>query len=328
LVTERSPWGGEIKRGYIQSWNFTIERKLPGNILGSIAYVGTQTTHQLADYNINAGFPGSGNANLPLAKFGRTAELDMWGGYLSSHYHSLQTSVNKQLVHGLLVKGAYTWSKAIDYVDDDGWATPSRMYGFQWNRAPAGYDRTHVFQVGWVYEVPVGKGKTFVNSGPAAYILGNWKINGALSAFTGTPFTVTASGTSVNAGPSTNQQTADQVKTDVNRLGNVGPGQTFFDTSAFAPVTAVRFGTAGRNSLRGPGVFNTDLSLFREFPIKERVKLEFRTDCFNITNTPKFPNPSASASSGTFMQITSTLSTNSTAVSLERQFRFGLRLTF
>ncbi|HEY6988234.1 MAG TPA: TonB-dependent receptor [Bryobacteraceae bacterium] len=329
-VTERSPWGGEIKRGYIQSWNFTIERKLPGNILGSIAYVGTQTTHQLADFDINSGVPGSTNANLPLAKYGRTAALDMWGGYLSSHYHSLQTSVNKQLAHGLLVKGAYTWSKAIDYTDDDGWAAPSRMYGFQWNRAPAGYDRTHVFQVGWVYEVPVGKGKTFVNSGPAAYILGNWKLNGALSAFTGTPFTVTASGTSVDAGPE-NQQSADQVKTNVQRLGGVGPGQPFYDPTAFAPVTAVRFGTSGRNILRGPGVFNTDLSLFREFPIKERLKLEFRTDCFNITNTPKFPTPSgntANASAGTFMITTSTLSNNSTAISLERQFRFGLRLVF
>ena len=110
-------------------------------MIGSVAYVGTQTTHQLADYDINSGFPGSTNANLPLAKYGRTAALNMWSGYLSSHYHSLQTSVNKQLAHGLFVKGAYTWSKAIDYTDDDGWATPSRMYGFQWNRAPAGYDR-------------------------------------------------------------------------------------------------------------------------------------------------------------------------------------------
>jgi hypothetical protein len=326
-VTERSPWGGEIKRGYIQSWNFTIERTLPGKMIGSIAYVGTQTTHQLADYDINSGVPGSTNANLPLARYGRTAALDMWSGYLSSHYHSLQTSVNKQVTGGLFLKAAYTWSKAIDYTDDDGWATPSRMYGFQWNRAVAGYDRTHVFQAGWVYELPVGKGKAYVNSGMASHILGNWKLNGTLSAFTGVPFNVTASGTSVAAGPD-NTQTADQVKTNVQQIGGIGSGQPYFDPTAFAPITTVRFGNSGRNVLRGPGIFNMDLSLFRDFPIKERLHLEFRTDCFNLTNTPKFSNPAANASSpGSFMQITSTLS-NSTALNTERQFRFGLRMVF
>jgi hypothetical protein len=326
-VTERSPWGGEIKRGYIQSWNFTIERTLPGKMIGSVAYVGTQTTHQLADFDINSGGPGSATTGLPLAKYGRTAALDMWSGYLSSHYHSLQTSLNKQLSAGLFIKGAYTWSKAIDYTDDDGWATPSRMYGFQWNRAVAGYDRTHVFQMASIYELPVGKGKTFVNSGPAAYILGNWKLNGALSAFTGVPFNVTASGTSLQTGPD-NTQTADQVKSDVQQIGGIGSGHPYYDPTAFAPVTTLRFGNTGRNILRGPGIFNIDLALAREFPIKERLRLEFRTDCFNLTNTPKFSNPAANVSSpGSFMQITSTLS-NSTAINTERQFRFSLRMVF
>jgi hypothetical protein len=327
-VTERSPWGGEIKRGYIQSWNFTIERRFGGNTVGSVAYVGTQTTHQLADFDINSGAPGVGNANLPLAKYGRTAPLNMWGGYLSSHYHSLQTAFKKQMTAGLLVQAAYTWSKAIDYTDDDGWATPLRMYDFQWNRAPAGYDRTHVFQTGWVWELPVGKGKTYVNGGGAAsYILGNWSINGTLSAYTGQPFTVVAPKTSLNAGPD-NQQTADQVKGSVTQLGGLGLGTAYYDPTAFAPVTGVRFGNSGRNLLRNPGVFNTDLSLSRTFPIKERVKIEFRTDCFNITNTPKFTNfTTTDVTSGTFLQYTSTL-TNSTAVNTERQFRFGLKVLF
>jgi hypothetical protein len=202
------------------------------------------------------------------------------------------------------------------------------MYGFQWNRAPAGYDRTHVFQTGWVWELPVGKGKTYVNGGGVpSYILGNWSINGTLSAYTGQPFTVTAPGTSVNAGPD-NQQTADQVKGSVAQLGGLGLGQAYYDPTAFAPVTGVRFGNSGRNLLRNKGVFNTDLSLARTFPIKERVKIEFRTDCFNITNTPKFTNlTTTDVTSGTFLQYTSTL-TNSTAVNTERQFRFGLKVLF
>jgi len=328
-ATERSPWGGEIHRGYIQSWNFTLERKLPGAIVGSVAYVGTQTTHQLADRDYNAGYPGSGNTNLPLAQFGRKIATLMWDGYLSSNYHSLQTAFNKQFSHGLLIKGAYTWSKAIDFVDDDGWVTLSRNYGpqFNWNRAPAGYDRTHVFQGSYVWELPFGKGKSYASTGIVSHVIGNWQLGGLVSAFTGTPFTVTASGSSLNAGPD-NQQSADQVNSTITKLYNVGPGQFFYDPSAWKAVTDVRFGNSGRNSVRGPGIFNTDLSLSRFFQIKERVKVEFRTDCFNLTNTPKFGNPDGNASNGTFMQITSTLSNNSTAVSLERQFRFGLRLQF
>lgn len=328
-ASERSPYAGEIHRGYIQSWNFTIERKLPANVIGSIAYVGTQTTHQLADRDINAGYPGSGNTNLPLSQFGRKISTWMWDGYLSSNYHALQTAFNKQFAHGFMIKGAYTWSKAIDMVDNDGWVTLSRNYApqFNWNRAPAGYDRTHVFQASYTWELPFGKGRSFVTSGPASYIVGNWQFGGLLSAFTGNPFNIADSGASLNAGPG-NTQTADQVKSVVQQYYHVGPGQFFYDPTAFAPVKQTRFGTTGRNILRGPGIFNTDLSLSRFFAIKERYRIEFRADCFNLTNTPKFPNPSNNVTSGSFMQITSTLSNNSTAVSLERQFRFGLRFQF
>ena len=78
-ASERSPYAGELHRGYIQSWNFTLERQLPSNVLASIAYVGTQTVHQFADLDINAGYPGSGSAGLPYAaKFGRTQPTNMW----------------------------------------------------------------------------------------------------------------------------------------------------------------------------------------------------------------------------------------------------------
>ena len=79
--------------------------------------------HLLADHDINAGFPGSGTADLPFAaQFGRTIPTNMWDGYLSSNYNSLQVAVNRSFAKGLMVKGAYTYSKAIDYTDDDGWA--------------------------------------------------------------------------------------------------------------------------------------------------------------------------------------------------------------
>jgi hypothetical protein len=315
----RSPWPGMIHRGYTQTWNLTLERKLPQNLISTIAYVGSQSVHLLADTDINSGFPGSGTTGLPYySKYGRTVPTQMWDGYLSSNYHSLQVSVKRSFAKGLMVQGAYTYSKAIDLVDDDGSVTLGWNWApiFRRNRATAGFDRTHVLQVGWLYELPFGKGKMMAQSGVAAAILGNWQVNGVMAAYTGVPFTVSAPGTSLNA-PS-NSQTANQVKTDVVRLGNAGPGQLYYDPTAFAPVTAIAtFGTSGRNILRGPGVWNTDLDITRQFPIKERLRVQFRAEFFNAANTSHFDNPSASVTSGTFMQITS--------ASGERQIRFGLR---
>ena len=319
-ASERSPWAGEIHRGYVQSFNFTVERKLPLDFVTSVGYVGSHSVHILADRDINSGFPGSGTTGLPqYAQFGRTVPTNMWDGYLSSEYNSLQVAINKSFAKGMMLKGAYTYSKAIDYTDDDGWVSVGWNWApvFQRNRAAAGYDRTHVFQVGWVYELPFGKGKSMAKSGAGAAILGNWQVNGVMAAYTGTPFTVSAPGTSLNA--PNNTQTANQIG-PVTRLGNVGPGQLYYNTTtAWAAVTAANtFGTSGRNILRNPGLWNTDLDITREFPIKERIKMQFRGEFFNLPNTSHFGGVSSSSvTSGTFMQILS--------ASGERQIRFGLR---
>lgn len=323
-VSERAPWAAEIHRGYVQSYNFTIEHKLPGSIVTSVAYVGSHSVHLLADRDINAGYPGSGTAGLPyFAAYGRTIPTNMWDGYLSSEYNSLQVSVNRSFSKGLMLKGAYTYSKAIDYTDDDGWASTGWNWGpvFQRNRATAGFDREHVLQLGWIYELPFGRGKRMAQSGIANAIFGGWQVNGIVSAYTGTPFTVTSSGGSLNA--PNNTQTADQVNPNVTRLGQVGAGTHYYDPTAFMapPSAAVRFGTSGRNILRNPGVFNTDLDITREFKIKERVGLQFRGEAFNLPNTSHFNGvASGNVTSGSFMLITGAYG--------ERQIRFGLRLHF
>lgn len=319
----RSPWGA-IKRGHIQSWNFTIERELPSNFVVSAAYVGTQSTNMFADRNINAGRPGTATADLPLAKaFGRRIATNMWDGWLSSNYHSLQTTINRQFSNGLLLKGAYTWAHAINMTDDNGWTSvnwnsPEDIYR---NRATAGYDRTHIFQMAYVYDLPFGKGKKWVSSGPAAWILGNWGVNGVFYWFTGTPFTV---GSGVACNCPGNLQTAMQVKTDVQKLGGIGPGAKYYDPSAFSQDASVHpintYGNSGRNILRNPGRVGTDVSLARIFPITEKLRFELRGDAFNLTNTPQFGGPSTSVSSATFMEIRS--------ASGERQLRVGGVLRF
>jgi hypothetical protein len=325
-ATERSPYAGELHRGYVQSWNFTVEHKLPLDLVTSVAYVGQHSVHLLADRDINSGFPNSGTTGLPYyAAYGRTVATSMWDGYLSSSYSSLQTSVNRSFSKGLLLKGSYTWSHAIDYTDDDGWASMSWNWGpvFQRNRATAGFDRTHVFQLGWVYELPVGKGKQYLNSGIVSQVVGGWQFSGIESAYTGTPFTVTAPGTSLNA-PS-NQQTADQTA-PLQFLGGIGPGAFYYAPTSFAPVNQIRFGTSGRNIVRGPGVWNTDMSIMRVFPIRERFQLQFKTEFYNLPNTSHFFGPGGTTNSPTTQSVTSGNFMKIVGSYGERNIRFALRL--
>jgi len=245
-----------------------------------------------------------------------------WDGYLNANYHALQVAVNRRAADGLTLKGAYTYSKAINQTDDDGW---TGTINWNWapvfgrNRAQAGYNIPHMLHMGFVYELPMGKGKKHANSGVSQWVLGGWQLNGVFSSFVGRPFTVSAAAGALNA-PG-NAQTADQVKPVVEKIGAAGSGRQFYDATAFAAPIGVRFGTSGRNILRGPGVVNLDLAVFRKFPIHERVSLELRVEAANSTNTPHFGNPSANISGTNFLQVTSALPD-------QRQIRLGLRMAW
>lgn len=318
----------ELHRGYIQSWNFIMEHKFPGELVGSVGYVGTASVNGFAFLDINASqIPGSGNNGRPLyAQFGRTATTRNWDGRTHSNYHSLQASLNRRMTNGLLVKASYTYSHAIDMADYGDWTA------FRWNaasvfnrnRATSSSNVPHILQLGYVYEVPFGEGKKWANSGVPRLLLGGWQFNGVFSAYSGRPYTLTASGSTLNM-PG-NLQTPDQVKADVQKVGKVGDDGTWFDTTAFARPTGVRFGNVGRNTMSGPGVINTDLSLFRTFRVTERFNLQFRGEAFNLSNTPHFANPTADINSSNFGRILATQSSD--ALGRSREYRFGLRLGF
>ena len=119
----RTPYADHVNRGYIQSWNLTYERRLPWDMSISAGYVGTLTTHQIGFYNINASGAGQGTEGQPLyQKWGRTAGTYRFDGYLSSNYHSLQMALNKPFSKGFFLKGAYTFSKAMNRTNDEGWS--------------------------------------------------------------------------------------------------------------------------------------------------------------------------------------------------------------
>jgi hypothetical protein len=226
---------------------------------------------------------------------------------------------------------SYTWSKAISFNDNNdsgiSWNSPE-LWGR--NRALAGFDRTHNLQVYSVYDLPFGKGKKMLTSGVGSWLAGGWQTNGVLSIMSGTPFTVGTAGTSLNAPGNT--QTADQVLANVQKLKGVGPGKSWFDPNAFAPVTDVRYGNTGRNILRGPGSFQLDASVFRNFQVTEKVRLQFRAESFGITNTPRFNNPGATASSLTRNADGSIRALNGFSEVLgatgEREIRLALKMFF
>jgi hypothetical protein len=152
----------------------------------------------------------------------------------------------------------------------------------------------------------------------------------------GLPFSVSASGTSLNMPGAT--QRANQVKPSVQIIGDIGNGRSWFDPLAFAPVTAVGFGNAGFYSLRGPGAINTDLALSRDFRFSERVLLQFRFESFNLSNTPHFGLPNTNVSNmslnpdgsvrnlGGYTSITSTQNLGRDYD--ERHIQFDLRVRF
>jgi hypothetical protein len=196
---------------------------------------------------------------------------------------------------------------------------------FNRNRASAANNIPHMFQLGYMYELPFGKGKKWATSGVSGAILGDWQFNGLFAAYAGRQYMLSASGAALNM-PG-NAQTPDQVKTTVDKIGLVGDDGTWFDTTAFARPTGARFGTVGRNTMRGPGVVNADLSLFRTFKFTERISLQFRAESFNLSNTPHFANPTGNANSSNFGKILATQSA-ADAVGRSREMRFGLRLGF
>jgi hypothetical protein len=327
-TTTTSLPGGPYKRGYVESYNFTVQRELPGSFVGSAGYVGTHTVRQNVAYNINATGPGAGNSGRPLARtLGVAVDETILEPVGAGSYNALQARLDRQLTRGLLVKVAYTFSKAIDINDQE---LGSLLFydpaNFGRNRALAGFDRTHNLRVAWLAELPFGAGKQWAQNGIAAKALGGWQVNGIFSAYSGTPFTVTASSASLNAPGET--QTADQVKPTVAKLGGIGASSPYYDPTAFVPVTQVRYGTSGRDILRGPGLVNVDASLFRNFRVNERWGIQLRGECYNVSNTPHFSNPSASVSSGGFLTITSALSRANNVEGGERQFRVALRISF
>ncbi len=320
----------DFKNTYAESWNVALQRALPGHFTLDVAYVGNHGVRTPTNYNLNASFLlNSGNAGDLF--FPRTQSYtERWRGF-SSSYDSLQVKFDHRYYKGLSITTAFTWQKAMSMqTDDDGnllW-----YIGTQRNWAREDFDRTLNFIQSYVYELPIGPGKALLSNGLASKIIGGWQVAGILTMLTGTPFYISANGGALNTPGET--QTANQVA-PVQILHGINTGNPWFSTASFTqPVGAGVFGTSGRNILSGPGMFRIDFSMFKNFQLSERFKMEIRAESFDLTNTPAFSNPNGSCCSSNnanFGVVTGTVGSgtgvNGTGA-VGRAFQLGAKLTF
>ena len=340
----------DVQRGYIQSWNFTLEKQFSHEWVAQAGYVATRTIRQLGFLDLNvespiapAGcVPGSssaecgGNVSRPFydaAHDYRTASTSLITPVANNHYDALQAELSHRFTHGYQLKLAYTFSKAIGIAgvsNEKGHAYIQTPAFYNLNRGLAPQDRPQNFEAMFVAQPPLGKGKRWANTGVSSKIFGGWQVSGVMRVVSGSVFEMQAGGTSSsNLNATGNTQRPDLVRSSIPISGAVGPGSTWFDTSAFAVVTDLnRFGTSPFYLLHGPGLFNFDLALARNFRLTERFNLEFRAQSINFTNTPHFSNPTGDLNSSSFGQVNGLANTGRDGGVDARQFELNVRVSF
>ena len=293
---------GEFRRGTITSWNVTVQKLFPHSLSVQVGYVANRQDNQTRSVNLNYGQIGGGPASQPFNQLGlpngirTTANMNVFRPVGKITYDSLQLSVTRRMIRGFQFTSAYTYARAIDrwagnIMIPEYWHLNEAVQGggtFQ--AARNGTSTPHKVDASIIYQLPFGRERRFFNSGGAlAAIAGGWQVSSTFTAYSGAPFTVTSSTTSLNA-PG-NPQLADQIKDDVEIFGYDGPNTSYFDVTAFKPVTEARFGNGTFNSLRGPGVRNFDLSVTRTLRLGGTRTLQLKADIYNIFNRPTFANP-------------------------------------
>jgi outer membrane receptor protein involved in Fe transport len=309
-----------IKNAYSDEWNFGFQQQLGSNTVLSANYVGSESIRlDVGGYHNVAVTPGPGNpqSRAPYPYIAPTF-YDTSVGRAS--YNAFQFSLNGRHGEGLTYLVSYTWSKAMDFGCDDWFGVSCSVqnpYNLKAEHAVAGFDLPNIFSVSSVYELPFGSGKKFrTGNSLADHIIGGWQLNGILTLTSGSPYDVNASGDIPNTGNVTER---------ANLVGNPNLSNPttaeWFNRSAFAPPPLYTFGNLGRNALRADWFKDIDLSIFRQFVVKENRRLEFRAEFFNSFNNVVWGTPDSTLGDPTFGEVTSIANT-------PRQIQFGLKFYF
>jgi hypothetical protein len=346
---------------YSQQWNFNIQRTLPANFLIDVAYAGSRGLHLFGNLNANAipneslalgdglralvpnpfvGRITSGavaaatvSRNQLLRPYPQFAGVTIGNNsYGASTYHALQGKIERRFSAGLSLLFSYTFSKLMDDVAATTTGFPGEPFAGdnlqdinnrRNERSVASYDTPHFAAINGVWELPFGKGKRYLaNPGITQAVLGNWQLNGITTFRTGVPLSLTmASNTLFNlGGPQRPNWTGASGEIDGRIASRVN---RYFDPLVYQAPAPYTFGNTPRfmAGLRGPGVANFDVSVFKNIPVWERVTLQFRAEAFNIANRAEFGLPNTSIGSPAAGVITAQAHS-------PRDIQFALKLLF
>lgn len=299
-------------------WNLGISRELWGNAGFELQYLGSHSLHLDRSYFNNTPAPGPGSVNprRPNQAWGqiRTIQNDLIG-----NYHGLTAIFRQRMSHSLQMMASYTWSHTLDVAtDSNGGGAAMNDYDWHLDYGNANWDIRHRFVTTFIYDLPRFNGMNSL----LRWTLGNWQANGIFTAQSGTPINVIIGPDQANIGRP--NQRPNLVGTPST---NCGSGHLIgcINSTAFAMPAPFTFGNAGRNLVFGPGLVDADFSLFKNIPIKERIRFQFRAEMFNILNHPNFANPGngspATWNTASFGNITSTVTDN-------RDIQFGAKVIF
>jgi hypothetical protein len=300
----------DLKDSYSSEWNFEIQQQVTKSSTASVAYVGSSASRIPIQVPFNQALePGAGpiyprQPYQDMSSPNAISTFSMIQSIGRASYESLQAKFDQRFSDGLFFITAFTWARNINIGCADFWEACSiqNPYDLNAERGPSPLDVPLVFTFSPGYELPFGKGKQFLKHGPASWVLGNWQVNGVFSARSGTVYTPGINFDNANVGGGVSER-PNVISSPI--LSNPTINE-WFNVSAFALPAANTYGNAGRDSLRGPGFWNFDFSIFRTFDIVERLRLQLRGEFFNLFNHADFSNPSATLGNPNFGVITST----------------------
>ena len=311
------------KNPYSEQWNFGVEKQFGQATVLSLNYVGSES-HRLdvGGYYNTALTPGPG---IPQdrAPYPYIHPTYYDRGIGNGNYHSLQFNIDKRYSNGLAYQVSYTWSKAIDEAAS-GWfgvegGVPQNPYNVRADRSVSSYNIPQQLTFNAVYDLPIGTGKAFSTHNKVVdYIVGNWQVNGILTARSGQPYFITVDGDVANTG-NTGYMHANLVGDP--SISNPTTSK-WFNTAAFAIPATYTFGNEGRNILRSDRFINVDFSMFRQFPIRENMHFELRGEAFNVFNHPVYGVPNRDIS------IPSTFGTVTSLANTPRQLQLAAKFIF
>lgn len=345
---------------YSQTWNLDIQQRLPKDWLLELTYSGSRGINlmgilewnQLAPEHLALGsqlnskvpnpFFGEitegplaaetitlGQSLRPYPQFLRVSSRD--ASYGASTYHAMFLKLERRFSGGFSLVTSYTWSKLIDDIIPSRTGFPGEDFSFgglqnfhnrRNERSLASFDTPHIFALGYVYELPVGPGKPFLNRGGAlGKIVGGWQLNGITHVMSGPPLQISGGNSS---GSQAGTQRPNWTGLDATLSGKVTDRLgAYFDTSAFSRNDPFTFGDAPRlmPNLRSPAIVNLDVSLFKTISISERLRVQIRTEFFNAWNRAQFGRPNTNFNSNAFGRI-------NRQVNSPRDIQFGMRILF